>query len=143
MTFYAFDMREISQVFIKFAAGGTFKMEDCVLRIAEPFAEWVSETNSWNATFVHISLGTFEFKKVDFSDITVNREGSCVVYANISSSKTCTIDGCKFGGGCLGNGNVIYIESNSLPLINSTIINNTIFLSCFGYNGGVFKYNKN
>jgi hypothetical protein len=111
-----------------------------MLRIAEPFAQWVSEANSWNATFVSISKGTFKFKNVNFVDITVNREGSCVIFGNISSSKTCTIEGCTFTGGCLGNGNVIYIESNIISNENSLIVKDSTFTSCFGYNGGVFKY---
>jgi hypothetical protein len=115
-------------------------MEDCSLRIAEPFAQWVSEANSWNATFVHVTKGTFVFTRVHFADITVNRNGSCVIYGKLSSGKTCTIDNCTFGGGCLGDGNVISIESDSVSDDDSLIVKNTTFLSCFGFNGGVFKY---
>jgi hypothetical protein len=141
VTIYAFDMREISRVFISYSSGGVFTMEECVLRIAEPFAFWVSEANAWNATFVSVSKGSFQFKNVDFADITVNREGSCVVSANISSDKTCTIEGCTFTGGCLGDGNVIYVISDDLKVTetNSLIVKNSTFSSCFVYNGGVFR----
>jgi hypothetical protein len=84
MSIYAFDMREISRIFITYTFEGTFKMENCMLRIAEPFTQWVSEGNSWNATFVNISKGTFQFRNVDFVNITVNRPESCVIFANIS-----------------------------------------------------------
>jgi hypothetical protein len=85
-------------------------------------------------------LGSFVFTNVDFVDITVNREGSCVISASISSSKTCEIENCRFSGGCLGKGDVILVKSDIVPSSDSLIVKKSNFTSCYGYNGGVFRY---
>jgi hypothetical protein len=141
MSLYAFDMRNASYAFITYDTGGTFTLENCLIRIAEPLAQWVSKSNSWNSTFMRLGSGTFVFDKSCFADIGVNTQSSCVISMNIGPGGSWTMTECEFGGGSLDDGgNAVYVASASLPSSGFTVnVSNCTFRSCYGGNGGVFR----
>jgi hypothetical protein len=141
MSIYAFDMHSESLPFITYHTGGTFTLEDCILRIAEPLAQWVSESNSWNSTFLSLDKGTFIFKNTEFENIGVNKEKSCVISIILDDEKTLRMESCEFSGGSLNNeGNTIYITSATIPENTSVNIISSTFKSCYNEKGGVFRY---
>jgi hypothetical protein len=140
MSIYAFDKRRFSLPFITYNTEGLFVLEDCILRVAEPLAQWISESNSWNSTFISLDKGTFIFKNTNFGNIGVNTEGSCVIKIILRNEKALRMEGCEFSGGSLDDeGNTIYITSSSVPESTSVNISNSTFRSCYNEKGGVFR----
>jgi hypothetical protein len=132
-------MRSVSHPFIAYDSGGAFTLEECVFRVAEPLAQWVSESNSWNSTFLSLGNGIFIFNKTDFGNIGVTKRGSCVVSVILESGKTFTMEECEFGGGSLDDdGSTINIASSVSEDV-SVIIFKSMFRSCYGEKGGVFQ----
>jgi hypothetical protein len=150
LSIYAYEIREISEIFIYYSSSGTFTIHDCALHIAEQFSEYVSEKNTWNATFVSLEKGNYVFSDSEFESIIV-KGASSVIEGDLSEGKTWVIKDCNFSIGWFGNkesvseGNVILVTSASngdgddTADVFSFTVENCEFNSCFGYDGGVFR----
>jgi hypothetical protein len=143
MSIYAFDMHSASVPFMIYETGGTFTLKACLIRVAEPLAQWVSESNSWNSTFISLDKGTFILEDTEFRNIGVRTEKSCVIWIMLETGKTLKMERCEFSGGSLDDeGNTIYIKSNNIAENTCVNISNSRFKSCYNENGGgVLKYN--
>jgi hypothetical protein len=143
MSLLAFDMHESGRAFIIYSGTGTFTLEDCLLRVAEPLAQWVSVGNAWNATFVSLSGGAFVFDRVDFDDVGVNKGDGYVISVKVGEGKTFRMNECRFSGGNMNEtGDVILVTSGSVSPGISLTVTNCTFTRCYGANGGVFRYDS-
>jgi hypothetical protein len=147
MTLYVLKTRGTDKSFIKYDSEGTFKLEDCYVGHAEPFNSWAASERLWNYNFMILSGGTFQLINSDFVGVVVKNIYN-LISAKVNPGNNFLISGCNFNScGCSdetgspGNG-VIYVGSDSVGTRTSYSLNvtNSNFISCFGYDGGAFKF---